>query len=295
LFLKADLTLELLQQGKRFHATTSLLADTGIKEAIEMSLNYSILMKDFPVFKLLNAQNLDVLQEGITEVFGHLNKKLKLTNYPAARAIRMVENMARSFNDVVLKILKAKQVLNLSTADFNFTISTAIASFSFWDDNIREFIHICREISRKKHEKVPSFKVEIGNLQVSMEHSKLEERLIYLLGLRKQHEDLCLTLESLRCKMQQDESFQERGWFDQLDAAYSILKSHDSLDVSESGSQAWFQVEKKYQASIEELEASIVLILQQSLSQSKNSCEMFKIFSTFNVFFGRPKVSLIKM
>jgi dynein heavy chain 1 len=51
----AVLTLEVLKSAKRFHATVSFLADTGLKEATEQVQKYNILMKDFPLNELLSA------------------------------------------------------------------------------------------------------------------------------------------------------------------------------------------------------------------------------------------------
>ena len=41
--------------------------------------DYNVLMKDFPLNELLAATDLQKLQESVNMVFGHLNKKLKLS------------------------------------------------------------------------------------------------------------------------------------------------------------------------------------------------------------------------
>jgi dynein heavy chain 1 len=87
------LALDVLKHAKRFHATVSFLTDTGLVEAIDvgesnhhsdMSLTrvvhkYNILMKDFPLNELLSATDLDKVQESLYLIFGHINKKLKLS------------------------------------------------------------------------------------------------------------------------------------------------------------------------------------------------------------------------
>lgn len=55
-------TLEILKNGKRFHATVSFDADTRLKEAVEVVDNYNPLMKDFPLNDLLAATDLDRIQ-----------------------------------------------------------------------------------------------------------------------------------------------------------------------------------------------------------------------------------------
>lgn len=92
--LKGDevsLALDVLRHAKRFHATVSFIADTGIKEAADLgelrfSLlpltavhKYNVLMKDFPLDELLASTDLEKIKDSIWQIFGHINKKLKLS------------------------------------------------------------------------------------------------------------------------------------------------------------------------------------------------------------------------
>jgi dynein heavy chain 1 len=70
------LSLELLKTAKRFHATVSFIADTGIKDAIENVLKYNQLMKDFPINELLSATDLDKIKEALQSIFSHFIKKV---------------------------------------------------------------------------------------------------------------------------------------------------------------------------------------------------------------------------
>jgi len=49
------LTMEILRTAKRFQATVSFTADTGLKEATEKVQKYNQLMRDFPLDELLSA------------------------------------------------------------------------------------------------------------------------------------------------------------------------------------------------------------------------------------------------
>jgi dynein heavy chain 1 len=53
--------------------------------------NYNQLMKDFPLNELLSATDLDKIQESLFLIFGHINRKLKLSPYPVRRALPLVE------------------------------------------------------------------------------------------------------------------------------------------------------------------------------------------------------------
>jgi hypothetical protein len=76
---EVTMVMDCLRNAKRFHATVSFIADTGLKEATDMVHKYNQLMKDFPLNELLSATDLDKIQESIVLIFGHINKKLKLS------------------------------------------------------------------------------------------------------------------------------------------------------------------------------------------------------------------------
>lgn len=95
---EVNLVLDVLKSAKRFHATISFIADTGLKEATDTGESrrkqyspstplflllpvqkYNALMKDFPLNDLLSATDLDKIRDSLYVIFGHINKKLKVT------------------------------------------------------------------------------------------------------------------------------------------------------------------------------------------------------------------------
>lgn len=76
---EVTLALDVLKHAKRFHATVSFIADTGLKEAADLVHKHNILMKDFPLDELLAATDLSKVQEAVDSIFAHVNKKLKLS------------------------------------------------------------------------------------------------------------------------------------------------------------------------------------------------------------------------
>ena len=73
------MVMDCLRNAKRFHATVSFIADTGLKEATDMVHKYNQLMKDFPLNELLSATDLDKIQESLYLIFSHINRKLRLS------------------------------------------------------------------------------------------------------------------------------------------------------------------------------------------------------------------------
>jgi hypothetical protein len=80
------MVMDCLRNAKRFHATVSFIADTGLTDATDngtrLSLRlftssdqctvhkYNQLMKDFPLNELLSAPDVDKIQEALTLIFG---------------------------------------------------------------------------------------------------------------------------------------------------------------------------------------------------------------------------------
>lgn len=73
------MVMDALRNAKRFLATVSFLVDTGLKEATDQVHKYNQLMKDFPLNELLSATDLDKIQESLQLIFGHINRKLRLS------------------------------------------------------------------------------------------------------------------------------------------------------------------------------------------------------------------------
>ena len=73
------IVMDALRNAKRYLATVSFIVDTGLKEATDLVHKYNQLMKDFPLNELLSATDLDKIQESLHLIFGHINRKLRLS------------------------------------------------------------------------------------------------------------------------------------------------------------------------------------------------------------------------
>lgn len=152
------LVLDALKFAKRFHATTSFMADTGIKEASEKVSRYNILMKEFPIHELLSSTDLPKIKESIGLIFTHINKKLRLAPYPIARAlplglyiltVKIVSAISQDFSKQIIKVVGSR-IFNLEYAAFEKLTSNCEMVFETWDEHLKEFINVAREMSRKR-------------------------------------------------------------------------------------------------------------------------------------------------
>ncbi|KAJ3101821.1 hypothetical protein HDU97_001047 [Phlyctochytrium planicorne] len=282
------ITLEVLRHAKRFHATVSFLADTGLKEATEKVQKYNQLMRDFPLNELLSATDIDKIRESILLIFGHLNKKLKLSPYPIRRALPLVGAISEDLNEQLLKVLGSRRLMYLDYAEFEKATSGCEDVFKTWEDQIKEFTNVAREVSRKRSEKVLNFKNKNA-------HSKLQERINFIRAFRRQHEQLHNTILKV---MKPDKSgaveklanISDVNALDDVNLAYESVKSIDVLDVSVDGTEIWVAAENTYNERVARVENQIIARLRDRLGTAKNANEMFRVFSKFNALFVRPKI-----
>lgn len=225
------LTLKILRNAKRFHATVSFLSDTGIKEASEKIAKYNQLMRDFPLDELISATTLNGVQKALLLILGHLNKKLRITPYPVRRALSLVEGISDDLNNSLQSILGGIRLIHLDFNSFNQTIQQVREIFLTWDDQIKEFTNIAREVTRKRAEKfIP--------IRISPRHMKTKERLDYITSFRIRHQELCDTLTKVLSSENRVEGSIPVGFdgidpLEEISEAYNILKHINALDISE--------------------------------------------------------------
>ncbi|EGX53504.1 hypothetical protein AOL_s00006g370 [Orbilia oligospora ATCC 24927] len=289
------LTLEILRHAKRFHATVSFIADTGLKEASDTVQKYNQLMRDFPLDELLSATSLIKVQEALVKIFGHINKKLRITSYPIRRALPLVEAISGDLDDRLHELLSGRRLMHMEYKDFDALMNVADSIFNTWDENVKEFTNTAREVTRKRAEKfIP--------IKVTKRHSKTQERLTYVRAFRHGHEQLQRTIQNVlgpgndsdaRGEPGGHAAIEEIGDVDAVEevaSAYAVLKDVDVLDVTLEGTDIWISAENAYNERTSRVENSIIARLRDRLATAKNANEMFRVFSKFNALFVRPKI-----
>ena len=290
------LTMDVLRKAKRFQATVSFTADTGLREKMETVQNYKTLVRDFPLDELLSAPSLPKLTESINLIFGHMNKKLKLCSYPISRALPLVAAISADLDERIRSLLNGKTLMHLDWSRFQAVMADVDSVFRSWDDNAKEFTNVAREALRKRNEKFIAIKVQ-------SRHGEIQERLSYVKNFRKSHEELQRTIvtvlgpSSIRDAAEADGStaviVDELGDVDAVEEvteAYAALKDIDVLDVSVEGTELWNEAEAQYNEKTARVELSIISRLRDRLATAKTANEMFRVFSKFNALFVRPKI-----
>lgn len=293
-----QLTLEILRHAKRFQATVSFSADTGLKEATDKVQKYNQLMRDFPLDELLSATSLQKVQDSLNLIFSHLNKKLRICPYPIRRALPLVEAISGDLDAQLHSLLHGRSLMHLNFKDFEILMDSADHIWRTWDENVKDFTNVAREVTRRRNEKfIP--------IKFAARHAKLQDRLNYINTFRTNHEQLQRTIvnvlgpkstissESNGAILNGAIIVEEIGDVDaveEVSQAYAALRDVDVLEVSPEGTEIWVQAEINYNERTSRVENSIIARLRDRLATAKTANEMFRVFSKFNALFVRPKI-----
>ncbi|TVY46530.1 Dynein heavy chain, cytoplasmic [Lachnellula occidentalis] len=289
------LTMEILRTAKRFQATVSFSADTGLKEATDTVQKYNQLMRDFPLDELLSATSLSKIQDALGMIFTHLNKKLRICPYPIRRALPLVEAISADLDTRLHSLLHGRSLMHLDYREFQALMTTAESIWKIWDEHIKEFTNVAREVTRRRNEKFIPIKIQ-------PKHAALQARLKYVSTFRDNHEQLQKTIVNVLGPKSEDGGdgasngvvlVEEMGDVDaveEVQQAYAALNNVDLLDVSPEGTQTWVQAEMTYNERTSRVENSIIARLRDRLATAKTANEMFRVFSKFNALFVRPKI-----
>ena len=286
------LTLDILRYAKRFHATTSFLADTGLKDCAERTHAYNLMMRDFPINDLLSATDLDRCADSVVAIFAHLNKKMRVSPYPVKKALALVDAISRDLNETIVKILGPMRIMYQEYERFYSSLEATSRIFAVWDEGAKEFVSTGREVIKKRGERFLPIKV-------NPVHLKLRERLSYLATFRKTHEQLRLMVSSGKAMTlastaisaeRQQQTLAGIEMTEEIRAAYDSMKAIDVLDVSQEGTEIWGTAELAYNERVARVENSLIARLRDLLGQAKTARDMLRVLSQFNTLFVRPKV-----
>ena len=292
------LTMEVLRHAKRFQATVSFSADTGLKDASEKVQRYNQLMRDFPLDELLTATSLQKVQDALDSIFNHMNKKLRICPYPVARALQLVSAISGDLESQIRSLLHGRTLMHLEFREFEALMNSAENIWRVWDENIKDFTNVARDVTRRRADKfIP--------IKILPRHTKTQDRLRYINTFRTNHEQLQKTIVNVLGSKSQSNSLvedekvhisvviEEIGDVDaveEVSQAYAALKDVDVLDVSPEGTEIWVQAENSYNERTARVENSIIARLRDRLATAKTANEMFRVFSKFNALFVRPKI-----
>jgi dynein heavy chain 1 len=114
----------------------------------------------------------------------------------------------------------------LDYPSFERALFLAAAVFNTWDDSVKEFTNVARDVTRKRNEKFLPIKI-------NSVHAKLQERVTYLRGFRKLHHQLGVMVGPLANETRRlGEGGSEIDMDAEVVQAYESVKNVDVLEVS---------------------------------------------------------------
>ncbi|KAK5121795.1 hypothetical protein LTR85_004670 [Meristemomyces frigidus] len=290
------LTMKILEKAKRHGITASFSSDTKLKETKDKVQKYNTLFHGFPVEELLSATSIEKLRDSLDDVFSHLNKKLRVCPYPVRRALPLVEAVSADLDTRLHDLLHGRTLMHLNFNDFNKVVAQVAEVWAFWDEDVKEFTNVAREVTRRRNDKfIP--------IKISKRHDRTQDRLSYIHTFRENHEQLQNTIVNV-LGPEEDVTeaaegivapvvVEEMGDVDAVDEiaqAYLTVKDVDVLDITPEGERLWTQAEAAYNERTARVENSIIARLRDRLAVAKTANEMFRVFSKFNALFVRAKI-----
>jgi hypothetical protein len=161
----------------------------------------------------------------ISIIVENASNKLGPSPYPIRRALPLVEAISRDFNDQLLRVLTSHRLTYTPYETFDRLLSSTQSIFRTWDEQIKEFTNVAREVTRRRSEKFIPIKVQPA-------HAKLAERTRYLRDWRKQHEQLAVMTGPTKGLGGIGKEVGGMDMEEEVREAYEIVKSIDVLDVS---------------------------------------------------------------
>lgn len=270
----------ILEIGKRFHATTGFLADTGLPETLETVGKYNQIFHDLAIGDLQTSRDLKGVRQALHGIFGPLEKRWRFSTYPVWRCLALIEALSRDLRDKLLAIICEKHVLTLSMENFKSLVDETQLVADCWNDHTRDIANKARDIMRKRAEKFIPVRI------VSL-HTPVVERVEYIFKFRQAHENL---VQTLRIVCQADAELSKLATYENIEAAYQSMTDLDVLDLTASGISKWNEHEHSYELASSQTENLIAQVLRDRLVKAKNLHAMLRIFGLFNPLFKRSAI-----
>lgn len=291
------LTKDVLSVGKRYQAINQLENDTNLRLALDKVRDYNVLMRDFPLEELTTATTLPRTSEALDQIFKHINKKLRVCQYPLKRALKMVEAISVELEEQIHRVVHGRSLMSMSYESFRHVVYLVESVWSKWEWCKRDFTNVARDVMKKRpHDFVP--------IKTKDHHTRTQERLSYINTFRVNHEQLQRTIQNVlvpqgppsqlsdatKDRPSGDRDAGDNNALHEVQEAYEGLKEIDALDVSARGLEAWMQAEAQYVERTSRVENSIIVQLRERLATARSANEMFRVFARFNALLVRPKI-----
>ncbi|ODV89200.1 hypothetical protein CANCADRAFT_32533 [Tortispora caseinolytica NRRL Y-17796] len=280
------LTLQVLQNAKRFYATVSFRSDTDVKDALDSVQKYNQLLRDFPIEPFASASSTPALNQALQDIFFHISRKLRLSTYPTERLLVFLETLSSDLLKKLVDLIDGNEIMLIPLDECSAIVSDAISIQNTWEDKLKDVFYTVRELTKSRSERRVLLKVKDS-------HSQLIERLTYVKKFRVDHEYLRKIVSDAfeaGLSMPDGQQLSQNSILEELDVAYSVFQGVNALDLSHEGKAKFFSCESTYSKRTSSVEARVVDTLRALLYSARNSNDLFTVFSRFKGLLERPRV-----
>eukprot|EP00899_Mesostigma_viride_P003254 jgi/Mesvir1/1292/Mv03759-RA.1 len=313
-----ELTLAILKQARRFHATKAFETETGLREARERVSVVNHLVKDFPIHELLSVTEIEQMMPAMAHIASHMRRRLPALSTlekgslllasgfdPIRRSMQVLDALTRDIGlQLVRAFLEAKKVMELPFEAFRLLAEEMVRVQEFWEEQVGQLRRLATDLSRRR-----GADRHLPPMQSSL--APLRDRLRALLTFRTQHAKLRLVIGQVlpatdpgaarapvipsdlapsTAGIPSSSSVTSTAALSELEDAYSMVCKADLLDTSKEGQDAWEGVMGAYDAKVDHVERLVVATMRRALDAAVSANEMFGIFQRYNVLFFRPRI-----
>ncbi|CDO96152.1 unnamed protein product [Kluyveromyces dobzhanskii CBS 2104] len=264
---EVELTIGILVYAKRFYSSTSFINDTGLPHMIEKAQNYSFFLDGLALSNISSATSIIDLNQAI-DTFAFEFKRLRITQYPLDQAVKMVEKVSAEITAKLKEILPNLLLMNYH--EFLTTKDETVTLLNNFDDKLKDFTLIIRELMRKKA-------VRFLFLKFTCSTEGLKQRMLDIFTFRYQHHAFKQALKTVKSP----------ALIAIIESIYDELKTINVLKTDEA---TWSQLEKNYLAGIASIEDQIIIMLNTELEVCQTSKDMFSIFEKYEFLTKRDRV-----
>lgn len=264
---EVEITISILVSAKRFYSSTSFINDTGLSNMIAETQSFSTFLDGLAIQNISSATSMPDLNIAI-EKFAYEIRKLKITQYPLEKAIKLIEKVS---DDICIK---AEELLpNLLLMDYEQFLNikeNALMVLDNFEDKLKDFTLMIRELMRKKAAKFIFLKLNCST-------EGLKQRISNVSTFREQHH---IFLEALT-------AVDNRPLRERTERIYDKVKP---VNVLKADVVSWVHLQKNYSQQISLIEDELIAILRKELENCHSSKEMFSIFERYELLTKRIRV-----
>ena len=274
---EVQVLFSVLKSSNMIVSAGSFEITTGMKAKLEDVVGNVELLSGIPMNSLLASSDFATVRTIVEQIFTQLKKVKNARGYSISRTVDLVNSINKDVFNQCMAVLSSQRVFNLTYSHFSSMMNDAASVFKTWEDETVSFWQFLMELGTRRNDK--------ASLKFQNTLVPLEERLKVIQAFRDMHERFVTILQQVLSTQEQD-----RDLVHQVMSAYERFRPYNVSDLSESALNEWELLMKEYNATLDQVDQSLVDTLRTRLENARSTEQMFDVFSRYNALFFRPRI-----